>query len=78
MGGERLYDRRASDASTASSRSSTRSRRSREPWRERAEAYLTNPKQVHWIVEVGTSGPRTAARETMRDVRAAMAWCIDS
>ncbi len=43
-----------------------------EPWRERAEAYLSNPKQVHWIVEVGTERARTAARNTMREVRAAM------
>ncbi len=42
------------------------------PWRERAEAYLSNPKQVHWIVEVGTERARTIARETMRDVREAM------
>jgi len=43
-----------------------------QPWRERAEAYLSNPKQVHWIVEVGTERARTVARETMRDVREAM------
>ena len=42
------------------------------PWRERAAAYLANPKQVHWIVEVGTERARTVARETMREVRAAM------
>jgi tryptophanyl-tRNA synthetase len=42
------------------------------PWRERAEAYLSNPKQVHWIVEVGTERARIEARETMRDVRSAM------
>ena len=42
------------------------------PWRERAEAYLANPKQVHWIVEVGTERARAAARETMREVRDAM------
>ena len=42
------------------------------PWRERAEPYLTNPKQVHWIVEVGTERARTVARETMREVREAM------
>jgi tryptophanyl-tRNA synthetase len=42
------------------------------PWRERAEQYLGNPKQVHWIVEVGTERARTMARETMRDVRDAM------
>jgi tryptophanyl-tRNA synthetase len=42
------------------------------PWRERAEPYLSNPKQVHWIVEVGTERARTVARETMREVRDAM------
>jgi tryptophanyl-tRNA synthetase len=42
------------------------------PWRERAETYLTNPKQVEWILEVGTERARTVARETMRDVRSAM------
>ena len=46
--------------------------REQRPWRERAEAYLTNPKQVHWIVEVGTERARTVARETMRGVRDAM------
>jgi tryptophanyl-tRNA synthetase len=40
-----------------------------EPWRERAEAYLANPKQVHWIVEMGTERARTVARQTMKDVR---------
>jgi len=43
-----------------------------EPWRERAEKYLSNPKQVHWIVEMGTERARTVARQTMKDVRAAM------
>jgi tryptophanyl-tRNA synthetase len=42
------------------------------PWRERAEAYLANPKQVHWIVEMGTERARTVARETMKDVRSAI------
>ncbi len=42
------------------------------PWRERAEAYLADPKRVHWIVEVGTERARTVARETMRDVREAV------
>lgn len=42
------------------------------PWRERAEPYLTNPKRVHWIVEVGTERARVTARETMRQVRDAM------
>jgi tryptophanyl-tRNA synthetase len=46
--------------------------REQAPWRERAEPYLTNPKRVHWIVEVGTERARTVARETMKDVRAAM------
>ena len=43
-----------------------------QPWRDRAEQYLTNPKQVHWIVEMGTERARTVARQTMKDVREAM------
>jgi tryptophanyl-tRNA synthetase len=43
-----------------------------QPWRERVEAYLSNPKQVQWIVEVGTEQARGVARATMRDVRAAI------
>ena len=43
-----------------------------QPWRERAETYLANPKQVHWIVEMGTERARTVAKQTMRDVRVAM------
>lgn len=43
-----------------------------QPWRERAAAYTANPKQVHWIVEMGTERARTVARQTMRDVREAM------
>ncbi len=43
-----------------------------QPWRERAEQYLANPKQVHWIVEMGTERARTIAKQTMRDVREAM------
>ena len=43
-----------------------------QPWRERAEAYLANPKQVHWIVEMGTERARIVARQTMKDVREAM------
>ena len=46
--------------------------REQAPWRERAETYLANPKQVHWIVEVGTERARTVARETMREVRDAV------
>jgi tryptophanyl-tRNA synthetase len=46
--------------------------REQQPWRERAETYLSNPKQVHWIVEMGTERARTVARQTMRDVRDAM------
>ena len=42
------------------------------PWRERAETYLSNPKQIHWIVEMGTERARTVARQTMKDVREAM------
>ncbi len=42
------------------------------PWRERANEYLANPKQVHWIVEVGAERARAVARKTLREVRAAM------
>jgi tryptophanyl-tRNA synthetase len=42
------------------------------PWRERAAAYLADPKKVHWIVEMGTERARTVAKQTMRDVRGAM------
>jgi tryptophanyl-tRNA synthetase len=43
-----------------------------QPWRERAESYLADPKKVHWIVEMGTERARTVARQTMKDVRSAM------
>ncbi len=43
-----------------------------QPWRDRAEAYLADPKKVHWIVEMGTERARTVARQTMKDVRSAM------
>jgi tryptophanyl-tRNA synthetase len=46
--------------------------REQKPWRERAEPYLSNPKKVHWIVEVGTERARVVARETMREVRGAV------
>ncbi len=46
--------------------------REQQPWRERAAALLANPKQVHWIVEMGTERARTVAKETMKDVRDAM------
>jgi tryptophanyl-tRNA synthetase len=46
--------------------------REQAPWRERAAAYLANPKQVHWIVEMGTERARTVAKQTMKDVREAM------
>jgi tryptophanyl-tRNA synthetase len=42
------------------------------PWRERANEYLANPKQVHWIVEVGAERARAVARKTLREVRSAM------
>jgi len=42
------------------------------PWRERANEYLANPKQVQWIVEVGTERARAVARKTLREVRTAM------
>ncbi|HSQ71049.1 MAG TPA: tryptophan--tRNA ligase, partial [Rubrivivax sp.] len=43
-----------------------------QPWRERAQALLADPKKVHWIVEMGTERARTVARQTMKDVRGAM------
>ena len=46
--------------------------REQQPWRERAEAYLANPKQIQWIVEMGTERARTVARQTMKEVREAM------
>jgi tryptophanyl-tRNA synthetase len=46
--------------------------REQAPWRERANEYLANPKQVHWIVEVGTERARAVARKTLREVRSAM------
>ena len=46
--------------------------RQQQPWRERAEALLAQPKQVHWIVEMGTERARTVARQTLKDVRQAM------
>ncbi|MDP9044865.1 MAG: tryptophan--tRNA ligase [Pseudomonadota bacterium] len=46
--------------------------REQAPWRERAETYLSNPKQVQWIVEVGTEQARGVARATMREVRNAL------
>ena len=41
-------------------------------WRERAEAWTNQPKQVHWLMELGTERARTVARQTLRDVRDAM------
>jgi tryptophanyl-tRNA synthetase len=46
--------------------------REQQPWRARAESFLANPKQIHWIVEMGTERARTVARQTMKDVREAM------
>ena len=42
------------------------------PWRERAEAYVNEPRRVREIVEAGTERARRVARETMVDVRSAM------
>jgi len=46
--------------------------REQQPWRDRAEQYLANPKHVHWIVEMGTERARVVARQTMKDVREVM------
>ena len=46
--------------------------REQAPWRARANEYLANPKQVHWIVEVGAERARAVARKTLKEVRSAM------
>jgi tryptophanyl-tRNA synthetase len=46
--------------------------RQQQPWRERAEGYLANPKQVHWLVEMGTERARSVARQTLKEVRTVM------
>jgi tryptophanyl-tRNA synthetase len=46
--------------------------REQQPWRERAQEFLSDPKRIHWIVEMGTERARTVARQTMKDVREAM------
>jgi len=43
-----------------------------QPMLERAEPYLQNPHIVRDIVDAGTEKARITARETMREVRAAM------
>ncbi len=43
-----------------------------QPMLARAEPYLRNPKIVRDIVDAGTERARTTARETMKDVRAAI------
>jgi tryptophanyl-tRNA synthetase len=44
------------------------------PWRERAEAYQAEPKQVQWLVEVGTERARALARKTLREVREVLSF----
>jgi tryptophanyl-tRNA synthetase len=46
--------------------------REQQPMLERAEPYISNPKIVRDIVDAGTEKARITARETMREVRAAM------
>jgi tryptophanyl-tRNA synthetase len=46
--------------------------REQQPMLERAEPYISHPKIVRDIVDAGTEKARTAARETMREVRSAM------
>jgi tryptophanyl-tRNA synthetase len=41
-------------------------------WRERAEAWTSQPKQVQWLMELGTEKARTVAKQTLREVRDAM------
>ncbi len=46
--------------------------REQRPWRERAAPFIADPGQVRSIVETGTERARVVARQTMKDVRAAM------
>ena len=46
--------------------------REQQPWRERAEPYLRDPRKVHAIIEEGNDRARAVARQTMQDVREAM------
>lgn len=46
--------------------------REQAPWRERAQAVLDNPRQVHWMVELGCERARTVARQTLKEVREVM------
>ena len=43
-----------------------------QPMLERAEPYMSNPKIVKEIVEMGTEKARRVAQTTMQDVRSAM------
>jgi tryptophanyl-tRNA synthetase len=43
-----------------------------QPWRERAQPFLDRPQLLREIVDDGCARARTAAQETMRDVREAM------
>ena len=46
--------------------------REQQPWRDRAQPYLSNRKRVYEIVQAGTERARTVAQDTMQDVRQAM------
>lgn len=46
--------------------------REQTPFRERADTYLAQPKQVQWLLELGTERARGVARETMKHVRRAL------
>ncbi len=46
--------------------------REQAPWRERAAAYISQPRRVIEILEAGTERARKVARQTMGEVRAAM------
>jgi len=43
-----------------------------QPWRERAQPFIDNPKLLRDIVDDGCARARASAQETMRDVREAM------
>jgi len=48
-----------------------------QPWRERAQPFIDDPALLRAIVDEGCDKARSAARETMRDVRDAMGLVYD-
>lgn len=47
-------------------------------WRERAASLAAEPKQVHWMVEMGTERARSLARRTLKDLREGLGLGLQS